>query len=39
MANPQVLIEPVFEAGLQVWVPILSVQQNQAANLPPWSRS
>jgi phage tail protein X len=39
MANPQVPIEPVFEAGLQVWIPILFVQQAQAASLPPWSQS
>ena len=39
MANPQVPIEPVFEAGLQLWIPILFVQQSQIANLPPWSRS
>jgi phage tail protein X len=39
MANPQVPIEPVFEAGQQVWIPILSVQQGQTANLPPWSQT
>jgi phage tail protein X len=39
MANPQVPIEPVFEAGRQVWIPILSVQQGQTANLPPWSQT
>jgi len=39
MANPQLPIEPVFEAGLQVWIPILFVQQSQTANLPPWSRA
>jgi phage tail protein X len=38
MANPQVPIEPVFEDGLQVWIPILFVSQSQTANLPPWSR-
>jgi phage tail protein X len=39
MANPSVPIEPVFEAGRQVAVPILFVQQSQTANLPPWSQS
>jgi phage tail protein X len=39
MANPQVPIEPVFEAGLQVWIPILFVQQAKTASLPPWSQS
>jgi phage tail protein X len=39
--NPQIPIEPVFEAGLTIGVPILT--QNQAvgspSNLPPWKRS
>jgi len=39
MANPSVPIEPVFEAGWQIAVPILFVQQSQTANLPPWSQS
>jgi hypothetical protein len=39
MANPSVPIEPVFEAGRQVAIPILFVQQSQKSNLPPWSQS
>ena len=39
MANPSVPIEPVFEAGRQVAIPILYVQQSRTSNLPPWSQS
>ncbi|MGA2408843.1 MAG: tail protein X [Candidatus Binataceae bacterium] len=39
MSNPQVPIEPVFEAGRQIAVPILQVQQVQTASLPPWSQT
>lgn len=38
--NPQIPIEPAFEAGLNIGVPILVVNpatQNQA-DLPPWKR-
>lgn len=38
--NPQIPIEPVFEAGLMIGIPILMVNQaaGQATNLPPWKR-
>jgi len=38
--NPQISIEAVFEAGLNIGVPVLVVNpatQNQA-DLPPWKR-
>jgi phage tail protein X len=39
--NPQIAIEAVFEAGLNIGVPLLVVDQSiQAAeDLPPWKRS
>ncbi len=38
--NPQIPIEPVFEAGLTIGVPILVVDSTvqKRANLPPWKR-
>ena len=39
--NPQIAIEAVFEAGLNIGVPILVVNpaaQNQS-DLPPWKRT
>ncbi|HJU29767.1 MAG TPA: tail protein X [Candidatus Binataceae bacterium] len=39
MANPRIPIEPVFEAGLQIAIPILQVDPAQTANLPPWKRT
>lgn len=36
MANPSVPIEPVFEAGILIQVPILSASNVSSANLPPW---
>ncbi len=38
MANPSVPIEPVFEAGLTVLIPILQQNQALAVNLPPWKQ-
>ena len=38
MANPSVPIEPVFEAGLTVLIPILQQSQAAAVNLPPWKQ-
>ncbi|MGH7986952.1 MAG: tail protein X [Candidatus Binataceae bacterium] len=38
MANPQVPIEPVFEAGLLIGIPILQVSQVNTSMLPPWKR-
>lgn len=36
MANPAVPIEPTFEAGLRIAIPLLQVSQSVTANLPPW---
>jgi phage tail protein X len=38
--NPQIEIEAVFEAGLNIGVPILVVNQaaQNQADLPPWKR-
>jgi phage tail protein X len=36
MANPLIPIEPVFEAGLRIAIPLLQVSQSAATNLPPW---
>lgn len=36
MANPLVPIEPVFEAGILIQVPILSASNSQSTDLPPW---
>lgn len=38
MANPHIPIEPVFEAGLQIAIPILQLGQAQTNDLPPWKR-
>jgi phage tail protein X len=39
-ANPAIPIEPVFEAGLSIGVPILVVNEavQETADLPPWKR-
>jgi phage tail protein X len=36
MANPLIPIEPAFEAGLQIAIPLLQVSQSATTNLPPW---
>jgi phage tail protein X len=38
--NPQIAIEAVFEAGLNIGVPILVVNQaaQNQSDLPPWKR-
>ncbi len=36
MANPNVPIEPVFDAGTTIAVPILQKSAVVAADLPPW---
>jgi phage tail protein X len=36
MANPRVPIEPVFDAGITVMVPILEQSDVMRADLPPW---
>ncbi|WP_370655520.1 tail protein X [Candidatus Binatus sp.] len=35
-ANPKVVIEPVFEAGITIDVPILPESTVVSADLPPW---
>jgi phage tail protein X len=39
IANPTIPIEPVFEAGLSVVIPILQKTKLAGADLPPWKRS
>ena len=39
MANPNVPIEPVFEAGISIAIPILQKSAIVTTNLPPWRRS
>ncbi len=40
MTNPQILIEPVFEAGLVIGIPLLMVDAavQEESDLPPWKR-
>jgi phage tail protein X len=39
MANPHIPIEPVFEAGLSIAVPILQKSTIATVDLPPWKLS
>jgi hypothetical protein len=39
MANPNVPIEPVFDAGISIAVPIQQKNAVVTANLPPWKSS
>ena len=39
MANPNVPIEPVFDAGISIAVPILQTSAVVTADLPPWKLS
>ncbi len=36
MANPDVAIEPVFDAGIAIAVPIVQKSTVVSADLPPW---
>ncbi|MGH7914718.1 MAG: tail protein X [Candidatus Binataceae bacterium] len=36
MANPGLSIEPVFEAGIAVSIPIIQQQSVMISDLPPW---
>ncbi len=36
MANPLVPIEPVFEAGIVIAIPIIQQQSIVTSSLPPW---
>lgn len=38
MANPQIPIEPVFEGGLVIGIPILQANPVQTNDLPPWKQ-
>jgi phage tail protein X len=38
-ANPLISIEPVFEPGLQIRVPILQASPVRNSDLPPWKRT
>lgn len=39
IANPGVAIEPVFEAGVTIAVPIVQKSTLVSLDLPPWKRS
>ena len=39
MANPSIAIEPVFEAGLTIFIPVLQRASVAATDLPPWKRA
>jgi phage tail protein X len=39
MANPNVPIEPVFDAGISIEVPLQQKRAVVTANLPPWKLS
>jgi len=39
MANPTILIEPVFEAGISILIPILEETSVTPADLPPWKQT
>lgn len=39
MANPRIPIESVFEAGMEIGIPILQVNPSQTADLPPWKKT
>jgi len=39
MANPLVLIAPVFEAGVSIVVPVIRNAPAAPISLPPWKRS
>jgi phage tail protein X len=39
MANPNIPIEPVFDSGLAISVPILQQSDVVTVNLPPWKLS
>jgi len=38
MANPGVPIEPVFEAGLTIVIPVLQQSITPGSDLPPWKQ-
>ena len=39
MANPSVQIEPVFDAGIAISIPVLQKSAVVTADLPPWKLS
>ena len=39
MANPNVPIEPVFDAGISIVIPLQQKSAMPTANLPPWKLS
>jgi phage tail protein X len=39
MANPNVAIEPVFDAGISIAIPLLQQSDVVVTNLPPWKIS
>lgn len=39
MANPAIPIEPAFEPGLTIAIPLLEMNQSALTDLPPWKVS
>ncbi|MGH7905012.1 MAG: tail protein X [Candidatus Binataceae bacterium] len=39
MANPGIPIEPVFEAGRIIAIPVIQKSNVMTADLPPWKRT
>ena len=39
MANPDVVIEPVLEAGLTIMIPMMQKPTTTASSLPPWKQA
>jgi len=39
MANSQIIIESVFEAGLNINIPIIQTPDTPNRDLPPWKRN
>lgn len=39
MANPDISIEPVFEVGLTIMIPVLQKSNATSVSLPPWKNN
>lgn len=38
MANPSVPIEPVFQGGMKILIPVIQQSNVERSDLPPWKR-
>ena len=38
-ANPSIPIEPIFEAGLLIAIPVIEATNAEPADLPPWEET